>query len=221
MRRFPIRSVLALAALAVAWIVAGPWWAQVLDAIHTTRLATATSFSIRQFSGFFRFFPGRNNAPLPEAEGFTGYDWGNPLELARIELDPGGTLVLIDGDHRFVLGKCPGAKADHGYTPPIAPEPGDVTTMTLDRGVASWPTPFHVACCGSLGGGGSWYPWARYLYWHLSWIKADGARLDMLARFEQTYESGSGWNEPGAARLLRLDIRPADGRVGLIGRKTN
>jgi hypothetical protein len=56
---------------------------------------------------------------------------------------------------------------------------------------------------------------ARFLYWHLSWIKADGARLDMLARFQQIYESGSGWNEPGAASLLRLDIRPAyrDGRA--------
>jgi hypothetical protein len=31
-----------------------------------------------------------------------------------------------------------------------------------------------------------------------------------ITRFEQIYESGSGWNEPGAASLLRLDIRPAD-----------
>jgi hypothetical protein len=30
----------------------------------------------------------------------------------------------------------------------------------------------------------------------------------MLARFEQHYESGSGWNEPGAAALVRLDIQP-------------
>jgi hypothetical protein len=75
--------------------------------------------------------------------------------------------------------------------------------------VASWPTPFHVTCCGSLGGGGSWYPWERYLYWHLSWTKTDGARLDMFARFQQKYESGSGWNDPGAANLVRLDIRPA------------
>ena len=76
-------------------------------------------------------------------------------------------------------------------------------------GVASWPTPLHVTCCGSLGGGGIWYPWRRYLYWHLSWAKADGARLDMLARFEQKYESGSGWNDHGAASLVRLNIRPA------------
>ena len=91
----------------------------------------------------------------------------------------------------------------------VDPERGDTTSITLDRGVASWPTPLHITCCGSLGGGGSWYPWARYLYWHLSWTKADGARLDMLARFEQNYESGSGWNDPGAASLVRLDIRPA------------
>ncbi len=218
MRRLLIRSVLsvlALALLAVAWIVAGPWWARALDAIHTTRLATVTSLSIRKYSGFFRFFPGRDGTPLPEAEGFTWYDWGNPLEGVGIQLDSDGVLVLIDGDRHFVLGRCPCAMADHGYTPPIEPEPGDATSITLDRGVASWPTPLHITCCGSLGAGGSWYPWARYLYWHLSWTKADGTRLDMFARFQQNYESASGWNEPGAASSVRLDIRSArrDGRV--------
>ena len=201
-------SVLALAILALAWIVAGPWWALALDAIHTTCLATVSSFSIRQYSGFFRFFPDRDGMPLPGAEGFTGYDWGNPLENVDIELEPGGVLTLVDGDRRFVLGKCPCATSDHGYTPAIEPEPGDTTSITLDRGVASWPTPFHFTF-GLLGGSGSWYPWARYLYWHLAWIKADGARLDMRARFVQIYESGSGWNEPGAASLVSLEIRPA------------
>jgi hypothetical protein len=204
-----VLSVLALAILAMAWIAAGPWWAQALDAIHTTRLATVTSFSIREYSGFFRFVPGRDGGRLAEAEGFTSYDWGNPLETVGMQLDPGGVLVLIDGDSRFVLGRCPGAAVDHGYTTAIEPEPGDTTSITLDRGAASWPTPFHATCCGSLGGGGSWYPWARYLYWHLSWIKADGTRLDMLARFRQNYESGSGWNDPGAASLMHLDIQPA------------
>ena len=205
-----VLSVLALAILAAAWIVAGPWWARALDAIHTSRLATMTSFSIRKESGFFRFRPGRDGAPLPEAQaqGFTWYEWGNPLELVGIRLDPGGVLVLTDGDHRFVLGRCPGAIDDHGYTPAIEPEPGDTTSIILDRGMASWPTPLHLTCCGSLGGGGSWYPWKRYLYWHLSWTKADGAQLDVLARFEQNYESGSGWLEVGAASLVRLDIRP-------------
>jgi hypothetical protein len=214
MRRLLIRSVLsvlALAILAAAWIVAGPWWARALEAIHTSRLATVTSLSIRKESGFFRFRPGRDGAPLPEAqaEGFTSYEWGNPLELVDIRLDPGGVLGLIDGDRRFVFGRCPCAIEDHGYTPAIEPEPGDTTSITLDRGVASWPTPFHTTCCGSLGGGGSWYPWKRYLYWHLSWTKADGAQLDVLARFEQKYESGSGWLEVGAASLVRLDVRPA------------
>ena len=75
MRRLLIRSVLsvlALAILALAWIVAGPWWARALDAVHTVRLATATSFSIREYSGYFHFFPGRNGALLPEARGSRG-----------------------------------------------------------------------------------------------------------------------------------------------------
>jgi hypothetical protein len=210
MHRLLIRSllaVLALAVITVAWVVAGPWWARALDAIHTTQLATATSFSIRKSSGFFRFVPGRDGAPLPEAEGFTRWDWGNPLELVRMQVDPGGVLVLIDADRRFILGRCPCAIEDHGYTPEIEPAQGDTAIITLDRGAASWPTPLHVTCCGSLGGG--WYPWARYLYWHLSWTKADGARLDMVARFEQKYESGIGWDDPGAGNLVSLSIQPA------------
>src|SRR4029077_13533220 len=89
--------------------------------IHTSRLATVASFSIRKESGFFRFRPRRDGAPLPEAqaEGFTWYEWGNPLELVGIRLDPGGVLVLIDGDGRFLLGRCPCATEDHGYTPAI------------------------------------------------------------------------------------------------------
>lgn len=178
-----VSSVVALTMLAVAWTVAGPWWAQALDAIHTTRLATVISLSIRKEAGSFRFLPGRDGAPLREAEGFMWYDWGNPLERVDIRLDPGGILVLIDGDRRFVLGRCPGAIEDHGYSPAFEPEPGDTTAITLDRRVASWPTPLHITCCGSLGGGGSWYPWARHLYWHLTWVKTNAARLDMLARF--------------------------------------
>ena len=168
-----VLAVLALALLAIVWLATGPWWAEALDAIHTTRLATTSSVSIREFSGFFHFFPGRDGVRFPETEGFSSDDWGNPLELVGIRLEPGGTLVLTDGGRRFVLGKCPGVVVDHGYTPPIPPEPGDAVTITLDRGFASWPTPWHVTCCGSLGGGGSWYPWARYLYWHLMWIKRD------------------------------------------------
>ena len=77
MRRSLIRSVLSVLALAIlllAWLVAGPWWARALDAVHTTRVATVTSLSVREYSGFFHFFPGRDGAPLSEAEGFTWYD---------------------------------------------------------------------------------------------------------------------------------------------------
>jgi hypothetical protein len=176
------------------------------DAVYTPRIATTTSFSIRKASGFFEFRPGRDGAPLPE------FLRGSRGSLVTVRLEPDGVLVLIDGDCRFVLGRCPGAVDYHGYTPEIYPDPGDTTTMTLDRGLASWPTPFHFACCGSLGGGGSWYPWRRYLYWHLSWTKAGGARLGVFVCFLQNYESVSGWNDPGAASLLRLAIRSAPAR---------
>ena len=124
-----------------------------------------SSFSIRKYSGFFRFFSSREGAPLPEAGGFTWYDWGNPLELVGIRPDPGGaTSLLIDRERRLVLGRCPCAMEDNGYPPAIEPEPGDTVSITLDRGVANWPTPLQIACCASLAGGGSWYPWTRYLY---------------------------------------------------------
>jgi hypothetical protein len=30
------------------------------------------------------------------------------------------------------------------------PEPGDTTSITLDHGVAGWPTPFDICCCVPL-----------------------------------------------------------------------
>jgi hypothetical protein len=214
MLKSPIRSVLVVT---VAWIVLGPWWAWALDAIHAKRMATVTSFSIRQFSGYFTIYPGRHGGePLPEAERFRWVDWGNPLQYVDVRLDPGGVLVLIDGERRFVLGTCPCATADHGYTPPIEPDPGDTVSITLDRSLASWPTPYDVGLNWLGGSTFFWYPWERYLYWHLSWVKVDGARLDMFARFVQFYKSGDGWQYPVPPSLQRLEIRPAhrDGRAG-------
>src|ERR1700730_2450066 len=134
MRRFLIRSVLsvlALAILAVAWIVAGPWWARALDAIHTTRLATATSLSIKKYSGFFRFFPG-------------------------------GVLVLVDGDHRFVLGRCPCAIDDHGYTPAIEADPNG-NWYNPNTGESLHPDPNHPPPIGPhmdyRAPNGQWYRW--------------------------------------------------------------
>ena len=166
---WPVLSGLSLAILAVAWIVAGPRWARALDAIHTTRMATASSFSIRKYSGFFRFFSSREGAPQPEAGGFTWYDWGNPhrrsSQSRAIPSRSPSTVAWRTGQHRS---KSP---AVHRWAVAAAGIPGHVTSI-------------------------------------LSRVKIDRARLDMLARFEQHHESGSGRNEPGAAALVRLDIQP-------------
>jgi hypothetical protein len=88
----------------------------------------------------------------------------------------------------------------------FAAEPGDMTSVTLERSLLGWPAPFSLA--GTYLSGPP-TTWLRHLYYRLSWIKDSGARLDMVWRCEQGYEAINGWHNFGFAELIRVEIRPA------------
>ena len=206
MRKLLIRGAVVVVVLAAVWLVAGRWCALLIDELHTTRLGTLASYSIGWDGSWFRFVPAIPGSLRPSDDPWLSpFRWDRPEEMVKMQVDPDGRLVLVAGERRFVLGKRAGMLFGSDSIPAFEPEPGDTTSITLDLSVVSWPTPLDVNWLG-----GRSPSWRRYLYCRLSWVKASGARLDMLWRYEQGYfsEGGWGWVNP-LGGLVRVDIRPA------------
>ncbi|HME24259.1 MAG TPA: hypothetical protein VKI44_23500 [Acetobacteraceae bacterium] len=199
-RKVLILSGVAVVVLAAVWLVAGRWCALVIDTIHTTRLATPLSYRIGWDGSWFRldYIPGTLKPADPWLSPFR---WDSPQERVSMKVDPDGHLVLIEGERQFVLGKRAGAMSESDPTPVFEAEPGDTTSITLDLSLVSFPTPLDVNWLG-----GRSPSWKRYLYCHLSWTKASGARLDMLWRYEQGFyhEGGWGWTNPLGGLVQRF-----------------
>jgi hypothetical protein len=90
----------------------------------------------------------------------------------------------------------------------FAPEPGDEESFTLRRSLLSWPTPFEF----NFITGQSSSSWQRHLYYHLTWKKPSGAKLEMTWHYRQNFSSTRGWTDvwtrEGSAGLNRVEIRP-------------
>src|SRR6202035_2434192 len=115
-----------------------------------------TSLSIRKYSGFFHFFPGRER--------------GWPARRAAIESDQ-DSIARLRLDRR-----CITLVFDRARTPAE-----DKATVTVNQhedatGIELYIDAFQrvapVVPREPLGFGER-----RAVYWHLSWTKADGARL--------------------------------------------
>ncbi len=120
-------------------------------------------------------------------------------------------LVLSTHGRSIVLGATAGAMADPGSTPPVlipvfAAEPGDVASLTFQRSWLSWPV------FGLNFMTGRWPSWRRSYYYHLTWKKRSGQRLDLVWRYEQGFYKDTGWGSPGetggATGLIRAEITP-------------
>ena len=53
--------------------------------------------------------------------------------------------------------------------------------------------------------------WKRHLYYRLIWKKQNGAKLEMIWRYEQYFYPGDGWasgmmTREGVTGLIRVDI---------------
>ena len=122
-----------------------------------------------------------------------------------LQVDAKDQLELVAGGRSFVLGfragTMPGADEP---VPAFAAEPGDITSVSLERSLLSWPTPLEF---NFMTGRSS--SWRRHLYYRLLWQKASGARLTMLWRFEQGFDPVNGWRAPGQDGLMRVEIRQA------------
>jgi len=213
MRSLLIRGVLAVAILGVLWLFTARWCSLLFDLVYTARLATLQSTPLG-WNGIYLQF----GASLPNLLGPTGWNGDQILEgahildlsgpgpdykwVADLAVDAEGRLVLTQGERSFELGTRAGTlPADDGSIPAFAAEPGDATLLTLDRSVLSWPTPFELNFMT-----GATTTWRRHLYYRLLWRKASGARLALVWRLEQGWDSQNGWHAPGNEELIRVEI---------------
>jgi hypothetical protein len=116
-------------------------------------------------------------------------------------------LALSFGGKVFAFG--PLRSGSEGVADNLAAEPatGDDATIATSRSALSWPTLFDFNFMT-----GRSPSWKRHLYYRINWKKQNGAKLEMLWRFEQYFYSGDGWvgglmTREGATGLLRVDIQ--------------
>jgi hypothetical protein len=84
-------------------------------------------------------------------------------------------------------------------------------TATISTGHSALPWPAALDFNFLTGKPPSW---KRYLYRHLTWQKPNGAKLEMMWRYEQHDLPGNGWTEAEmisseAPGLIRVDISGA------------
>jgi hypothetical protein len=86
---------------------------------------------------------------------------------------------------------------------------GDAAKISIEHSVVAWPNFFEINFMS-----GNSPKWKRHIYQRLIWKKANGARLEMLWRYEQFYYAGNGWTDalmtrPGSTGLIRVEISGA------------
>src|ERR1700730_4275262 len=221
MRSLAIRGGLAAVALATllfVWFFTAQWCSMLVDRVYTAPMAVVQSTPFGWNGTFLQF-----GSAIPGLVGLQGLNRGELLtgahllelsgpgpdykQAASLEINANNQLILAAGGRSFVLGSRAGTlQGDDEPIPAFAAEPGDTTSVTLERSLLGWPAPFSLA--GTYLSGPP-TTWLRHLYYRLSWIKDSGARLDMVWRCEQGYEAINGWHNFGFAELIRVEIRPA------------
>lgn len=195
MRKILITLVIVMA-LAAVWVFAGRYVSLFLDRFGTM---TTSSTSIKSL-----VYEGTGSDGILRANGF-----GLSLSPADAHDSPpniGTTkdeqIALSHGGKVFAFG--PPKSGTESLT--TEPPPGDETSISIRHSALSWPTfldtNFMTAQSPS---------WRRHLYLRLIWKKQNGAKLEMLWRYEQYYYANEGWvsglmTREQATGLIRVDI---------------
>ena len=82
----------------------------------------------------------------------------------------------------------------------------DTAALSIEHSVLAWPNFFEVNYMT-----GNSPKWKRYIYRKLKWSKANGAKLEMVWRYEQFFYANDGWVEafmtrPETTGLIRVEI---------------
>ena len=91
----------------------------------------------------------------------------------------------------------------------VTSPPLDIATFATEHSSIPWRNFFEVNFMT-----GNSPSWKRNVYQRITWKKPNGAKLEMIWRYEQFFFAGSGWSEAlmvrqGAAGLIRVEISDA------------
>ena len=210
------------AALALLWLPTARLLSLLVDQVFTVAAGGAPASPVG-WDGFDLRFLGtaRGVGPSPAVPDGIGSEAASlTLEgpapgytpVAAVTVGPDRRLALSTRGRSIVLGAPAGAMVDPGTTPPVsipvfAAEPGDVVSLSFQRSWLSWPV-FELNFMT-----GRAPSWRRSCYYHLTWKKRSGQRLDLLWRYEQGFYAGDGWGgcgeTGGASGLIRAELTPS------------
>lgn len=116
-----------------------------------------------------------------------------------------GQLALSYAGRVFAFGKIPVDTQQLRATRPQE----DTATLSVEHSALAWPNFFEVNFMT-----GNSPKWKRYIYRKLNWKKPNGAKLEMLWRYEQFFYQNDGWVEafmvrPETTGLIRVEISDA------------
>ncbi len=195
MRRLLLRSALVIAglgALFLAWVAGARSLSMALDRLHTVEV-TSESIARLGVADANRGMLEVNELPLSTAAPAYG---PYPMEM---KVDPAGEFVVQLPGHAIVLGYV-------GESLGLKIPASDKARFQIEHSLLSWPTPLAINFVS-----GHSPSWKRHVYYRLIWEKPDGARLEMVWRYEQWHYDNwaSGFmTTPDTTGLIRVDIRP-------------
>ena len=195
MRAILIRWTIALAGVAIAWLLGARQLSLLLDRWFTPRLyalpVSPLAYSLDTLS--------IGTLPL---------DFYADVRTIGVHVycDSGNRVMLSSGGRLFAMGVCTSRDAKGTGEFEFTPDPGDDVSLIVDRSILSWPTPFEMNFMT-----GKSPSWRRNLYYRLVWKKASGAKLVMVWRFEQGFYPDDGWtsgtmSREGSTGLLQVDV---------------
>lgn len=188
--------VVFIAAMSILWIFAGRPIVSFLDRFGTIETSGTSIKSL--------VYEGSGTGGILRVNGFgLGLDQADAHDQApNIGTTKDEQIALSYGGKVFAFGPPkPGAESLA-----TEPQPGDDTSISVRHSALSWPTMFDTNFMT-----GQSPSWKRHLYYRLVWTKKDGAKLEMLWRYEQYYYASDGWasglmTREGATGLIRVDI---------------
>jgi hypothetical protein len=189
-------------ALGATWIFAGPKISMFLDRYVTSEIKSEQIHSIRYEGNGTGGFLHANDVTLTLNSAVA------PLRPPSVGSTKDGKLALAAGGKVFAFGPIPKTTDENTEVMMATPENGDDASVSLRHSALSWPTPLDFNFMT-----GNSPTWKRHCYTRLTWQKSNGARLEMVWRYEQYFYSGNGWTDgdmtrEGSTGLIEIKIMP-------------